>query len=132
MFRFSPFSLILGVLAIVSLATEILLGSSLAKIVTTPAIMLVVMVLSEVIRILQERAARRAYAHVAKLAPSRASATVGARVRLCPGASVAGDVRLDFTLLPREVACKRGEKNFRRDNPVVDEALPLYRKILGR
>ena len=95
MFRFSPFSLILGVLAIVSLATEILLGSSLTKIVMTPAIMLVVMVLSEVIRILQERAARRAYAHVAKLAPSRASATVGARVRLCPGASVVGDVRLD-------------------------------------
>ena len=55
MFRFSPFSLILGVLAIVSLVTEILLESSLAKIVTTPAIMLVVMVLSEVIRKLRKK-----------------------------------------------------------------------------
>lgn len=94
MLRLSPFSLILGALAIVSLTTEILLGSSLVKTVTTPAIMLVIVALSELIRVLQERASRREFAHLSRLDEARSTQRKGEVVALSPGMSPSGDVLL--------------------------------------
>ena len=93
--RLSPFSLILVALAAVSLATEMLQGSSLVKTVTTPAVMLAMMVLSELVRLVQERRARRVYERVVDLARTRTAARAGARIALRAGCPVPGDVRLE-------------------------------------
>ena len=94
--RLNPFSLILVTLAVVSLVTELLQGSSLVKTVTTPTIMIVMMALSELVRFLQERASRRVYSRITNLVTdSNVPVRDGDRVILEPGQRVPADVRLE-------------------------------------
>lgn len=104
----TPFTTILFVLAIISFVTDVLLASNFARDMTTVLIILCMLVISGVVRFLQELRSKRVADHLTSLLHSsvtvrRAGAwvelpssqlVVGAIVRLSAGDRVPADIRL--------------------------------------
>ncbi len=104
----NPFSIVLLVLAAISFATDVLLGSEYGRNATTPGIIVVMLLASGVVRLLQELRAKRVADRLEGLAHIEALArrdgawgqvpaeelVVGDLVRLVPGDRVPADLRL--------------------------------------
>lgn len=104
----NPFTVILFVLAIISFATDVVLASNFSRNITTSAIILCMLLISGIVRFIQELRAKRVADHLTKMVSSTVlvrrngmwtsisseELVVGDQVRLAAGDRVPADIRL--------------------------------------
>ncbi|WP_442906811.1 P-type ATPase [Intestinibacillus sp. Marseille-P6563] len=104
----NPFTIILFVLAAISFLTDVVLASNFSRNITTAAIILCMLLISGIVRFIQELRAKRVADHLTKMVSStvmvrrngkwtKISSTelvVGDQVRLLAGDRVPADIRL--------------------------------------
>ena len=104
----NPFTIILFVLAAVSFLTDVVLVSNFSRNITTPVIILCMLLFSGIVRFIQEMRAKRVADHLTRMVSSSAlvlrsnqwlrisseDLAVGDRVRLFAGERVPADIRL--------------------------------------
>ena len=104
----NPFTVILFVLAIISFFTDVVLVSNFSRNITTSAIILCMLLISGIVRFIQELRAKRVADHLTKMVSSTvlvrrngkwmeissAELVVGDQVRLLAGDRVPADIRL--------------------------------------
>ncbi len=107
----NPFTIILFFLAIISFVTDVLLTSNLGRDMTTALLILGMLLLSGIVRFIQEMRSKRVADHLASLLHSSVTVrrdgrwtqiasselVVGDTVRLCAGDRVPADIRLTTT-----------------------------------
>lgn len=107
----NPFTIILFVLAAVSFVTDVVLASNFSRNITTSAIILCMLLISGVVRFIQELRAKRIADHLTQMISSTVlvlrndtwskipseDLVVGDRVRLSAGDRVPADIRLTIT-----------------------------------
>ena len=104
----NPFAIILFVLAVISFLTDVVLASNFSRNITTAAIILCMLLISGIVRFIQELRAKRVADHLTKIVSSTvmvrrngkwvkissAELVVGDQVRLLAGDRVPADIRL--------------------------------------